>query len=120
RARVRNCFDADWTPLAERDLRVSVCAAPAARGVGGLDFGAERPSERNLLLSDGTAVCLVCARSLSGSVHPDDGLLRGGVECESDARDTPMRALIAGLLAAWPLPRVRRQRQAGMDEVSSR
>ena len=89
--------------LAQRVCGGGLCRASAARGIGGLDHGAEGCAERAVLSADAVGLCLVCAPAWgAGEIPSRDRFIRRGTDVQGDDRHAARGAALTRLLAAAP------------------
>ena len=90
----------DRGAVAERVRGGGVRRASVACAVGGVGGGAEGRAERVVLDVGDGGVCAVCGAADAGAVCGGGGVVRDGIDGETDGGDAAVCAAAAGLLAA--------------------
>ena len=87
--------------MAQRFCGRGVCDSPAARGVGGLDRGAEGCAQRVVFHADAGSLCRLCPPPAVPGPLLDGGVDAGaGADVQADGGHAPVCAVLVGLLAA--------------------
>ena len=89
--------------MAERICRHGFCHSSLARGIGGLDFRAQRCFERSVFHAHARRLCALSEPAVAWSVCHDGDLLRSRIDVQADDCDNAVCSIVARLLAA-PTP----------------
>src|SRR5207244_13556524 len=110
--RVRPIGGPDWRYLAERLRRGRFCHSSLASRIGGVDRGAERRAQRNVLHADADCLCCLHTEAIARPLRKDVDPLCVWPDVQTDVDHDAGDSAVARLLAAQSFYKIDRE-QAG-------